>query len=260
MKEITLKGLLFDMDGTLVDSTPAVEATMGEWCQTQGIDVEYFLSHSHGVRTQDNLRRFQKVPIPGDQMTDEQVDEAVKQLEYTIAETGRKLSEAGGRGITRLPGVTALLDKLREGNARWGICTSATTIYATSALTTSEIGSKPPQLPFLITANHVMHGKPHPEPYLKGMEELRKFGGAEFSSQDILVFEDAPSGLRSGLAAGCKTLAVCTGQPREKIRAVEATIKTVDLTRVEVVHASPDSITLRIRTLEEEEAEEGIRN
>ncbi|GAA5992386.1 hypothetical protein JCM5350_005716 [Sporobolomyces pararoseus] len=261
MKEITVKGLLFDMDGTLVDSTPAVEATMAEWCKTQGIDVEYFLSHSHGVRTQDNLRRFQRVPVPGDELTEEQLDEAVKLMEYTIAENGRKLSEAGGRGITRLPGVTALLDKLREGNARWGICTSATTIYASSALTTSSIGSEPPQLPFLITANHVTHGKPHPEPYLKGMEALRKLGtGGDFAPEDILVFEDAPSGLKAGLAAGCKTLAVCTGQPREKIRAIEATIKTVDLTRVEVVHASPDSITLRIRTLEEEEAEEGIRN
>ncbi|GAA5929296.1 uncharacterized protein JCM15063_004113 [Sporobolomyces koalae] len=258
MREITVKGLLFDMDGTLVDSTPAVEATMSDWCKAQGIDVEYFLSHSHGVRTQDNLRRFQKVPVPGDQLTDAQLDEAVKLMEYTIADNGRKLSEAGGRGITRLPGVTRLLNKLREGNARWGICTSATAIYASSALTTSEIGSQPPNLPFLITANDVTHGKPHPEPYLKGMDALRQLSGAEFTPDEILVFEDAPSGLKSGLAAGCKTLAVCTGQPREKIRAIEATVKTVDLTRVEVVSASPDSITLRIRTLEEEEAEDGV--
>ncbi|GAA5853838.1 hypothetical protein JCM3766R1_005377, partial [Sporobolomyces carnicolor] len=136
-----------------------------------------------------------------------------------------------------------------------------TSIYASSALKTSEIGSEPPRLPFLITANDVTHGKPHPEPYLKGMDALRALGtGAEFTPDEILVFEDAPSGLKAGLAAGCKTLAVCTGQPREKIRAIEATIKTVDLTRVEVVHASPDSITLRIRTLEEEEAEDGVRN
>ncbi|GAA5836563.1 hypothetical protein JCM3766R1_001634, partial [Sporobolomyces carnicolor] len=124
MKEITVKGLLFDMDGTLVDSTPAVEATMSDWCKAQGIDVEYFLSHSHGVRTQDNLRRFQKVPVPGSELTDAQLDDAVKLMEYTIADNGRKLSEAGGRGITRLPGVSVLLDKLRQGNARWGICTS----------------------------------------------------------------------------------------------------------------------------------------
>jgi len=63
------------------------------------------------------------------------------------------------------------------------------------------------------------------------MDELRKLGGADFTPDEILVFEDAPSGLKAGLAAGCKTLAVCTGQPRERIRQVEATIKTVDLTR-----------------------------
>lgn len=119
---------------------------MSDWCAHQGIDKDYFLSHSHGqvhpflsfntdaetplshtlyrVRTQDNLRRFQKLPIPGSDMTDEELDDAVKLMEFTIAENGRKLKEQGGRGIERLPGVTELLDKLREGNARWGICTS----------------------------------------------------------------------------------------------------------------------------------------
>ncbi|GAA6060611.1 hypothetical protein JCM10212_004590 [Sporobolomyces blumeae] len=257
MKEITVKGLLFDMDGTLVDSTPAVEKTMGDWCRAQGVDPDYFLHHSHGVRTRDNLKRFQRVPVPGDQLSDDDLDAAVKHLEFLIADNGRIMHEQGGRGITRLPGVVDLLEKLRAANARWGICTSATQIYAASALKTSEIGATPPDLPFLVTANDVTHGKPHPEPYLKGLEALRALGtGGAFEPDDILVVEDAPSGLKAGLAAGCKTLAVCTGQPRERIRAEEATIKTVDLTRVEVVSASPDSVTLRIKTLEEEEAEQ----
>ncbi|GAA5868154.1 hypothetical protein JCM1840_006159 [Sporobolomyces johnsonii] len=256
MLEITVKGLLFDMDGTLVDSSPAVEKTMGEWCKEQNIEPSEFFQHSHGVRTQDNIKRFQTVPVPGTSLTEEELLESVNKLEWLIAENGRLMHEAGGRGITALPGVHDFLQKLRDGGARWGICTSATRIYANSALTTSEIGSTPPALPFLITADDVTHGKPNPEPYLKGMEALRKMPGADFEPSDILVFEDAPSGLTAGLVAGCKTLAVCTGQPRERIRAVEATVKTVDLTRLEVVSCSADSVTLRIRTLEEEEAEE----
>ncbi|GAA5897749.1 hypothetical protein JCM6882_000085 [Rhodosporidiobolus microsporus] len=254
--ELTFKGLLFDMDGTLVDSTPAVEKTMGDWCAEQGIEPSEFFQHSHGVRTQDNIKRFQKVPVPGTDLTEEQITESVNKLEWLIAENGRLLHEAGGKGIERLPGAKELLDALRKGNARWGICTSATRTYASSALKTGEIGSTPPQLPFLITADDVKNGKPNPDPYLKGMDEIRKLApGADFEPSEILVFEDAPSGVASGNAAGCKTLAVCTGQPIARVRTFDATVKTVDLTRVEVVHASPESVTLRIKTLEEDDAD-----
>ncbi|GAA5899053.1 hypothetical protein JCM8208_002987 [Rhodotorula glutinis] len=253
--EITVKGLLFDMDGTLVDSTPAVEKALGDWCQRQGMQPSEFFQHSHGVRTQDNIRRFQTVPVPGHTLNEAELAEAVRQLELEIADTGRRLHEAGGQGIERLPGVTKLLDALRAGGARWGICTSATRLYADAALKTSEIGSTPPNLPFLITGDVCEHGKPHPEPYLRGMDELRKLGGPSFafSPSDILVVEDAPSGLKSGLDAGCKTLGVSTGQPMARFRTFDATVKTVDLTRVEVVSASPESVTLRIKTLDEEE-------
>ncbi|GAA5851738.1 hypothetical protein JCM8547_001191 [Rhodosporidiobolus lusitaniae] len=252
--EITVKGLLFDMDGTLVDSTPAVEKTMGDWCHEQGIEPSEFFQHSHGVRTQDNIKRFQTKPVPGTSLSEEELTESVNKLEFLIAENGRKLHEAGGKGIERLPGVSELLTALRDGKARWGICTSATRIYANSALKTGEIGSEPPLLPFLITANDVVNGKPNPDPYLKGMDELRKIApGDDFKPENILVVEDAPSGLKAGCAAGCKTLAVATGQPIERVRTFEATVKAFDLTRVEVLSASPESVTLRIHTLEEDD-------
>jgi len=78
------------------------------------------------VRTQDNIKRFQTVPVPGHTLNETELAEAVRQLELEIADTGRRLHEAGGQGIERLPGVTELLDALRKGGARWGICTSGT--------------------------------------------------------------------------------------------------------------------------------------
>ncbi|ORY87426.1 HAD-like domain-containing protein [Leucosporidium creatinivorum] len=254
--EFTVDAILSDMDGTLVDSTPAVEGALSKWARLQGVEPEFFFSHSHGVRTRDNIKRFQTVPVPGSSLTEEELDDAAREIEYAIAEEGRLLSEAGGRGITRLPGVDKFLGALQLGGARWGIVTSATIIYASSALTTSGVGKEPPAVPFLVTADLVKHGKPHPEPYLAGLEQLKKLGGAPIDPKRVLVLEDAPSGLASGLAAGCQTLAVCTGQTRERIRATPATYRTVDFNRVEVVSASPEGITLRIKTLEEEDAEE----
>lgn len=67
----------------------------------------------------------------------------------------------------------------------------------------------------------------------RSLAEIRKLSGAAFEPSEILVVEDAPSGLKSGLAAGCKTLGVATGQPLERFRTFEATVKTMDLTRCE---------------------------
>ena len=71
--------------------------------------------------------------------------------------------------------------------------------------------------------------------------ELRKLGGPSFafSPSDILVVEDAPSGLKSGLDAGCKTLGVSTGQPMARFRTFDATVKTVDLTRCVLLAHAP---------------------
>ncbi|SGY13592.1 BQ5605_C010g05903 [Microbotryum silenes-dioicae] len=258
MVEITVSGILSDMDGTLVDSTAAVELTMTEWARANGHEPAYFLSHSHGVRTRDNIKRWQTVPKPGSEMSEDELDQKVFRIEGLIASNGRMLAERGERGIYELPGVHRLIKDLVKGGARWGIVTSATIVYASSALQTGKINADAPNLPFIVTADNVTNGKPHPEPYLKGIKELEKLSGAPFDPKTVLVLEDAPSGLASGLAAGCQTLAVCTGQTRERIRATEATYRTVDLERVEIVKCSPESITLRIRTLEEEEAEEGV--
>lgn len=218
-----------------------------------------------GIRTRDNIRMHQKIP-PGASLTEQELVDTVNALEGKIAENGRIAVAAGGRGIELLPGVAPLLQKLRDGNARFGIVTSgrsrmtpwsdadwslATRLYATSALTTA--GICPPALPFTITSELCTHGKPHPEPYLTGLEALAELPGPAFVPSDVLVFEDAPSGLASGLAAGCKTLAVCTGQPRARIRATAATHRVVDLSRLEVVRVAEGLITLRFTTLEEEE-------
>lgn len=199
----------------------------------------------------DNIKRFQ---IGGSELSEEALITRVNEIETSIAENGRKIKAEGGRGIAILPGVEKLLTALRKGGARWGIVTSATFGYASSA--TQTAGIVPPPPPFLIAAENCTEGKPFPEPYFKGIEALRKLGGPEFLASDVLVLEDAPSGLASGLAAGCRTLAVCTGQSREIIRKVEATYKVSTLEQVEVLSVENGVITLKITTLEEEEADD----
>lgn len=232
-------------------SAPAVEKTMTDFCLTNEIDPVYFFSHSHGVRTRDNIKRFMK---GGADLSEEELIKQVNILETSIAENGRLLASQGKRGISQLPGVHSLLKKLKEGGARYGIVTSATLAYASAALNAS--GIERDSLPFLITSETCTMGKPHPEPYLRGITALQSLPGPPILASDVLVLEDAPAGIQSGLAAGCRTLAVCTGQSRETIRAIEATYKVVDLERVEVLEIKDGLITLRLTTLEEEEEAE----
>jgi len=217
------------------------------------VDPDEFFKVSHGVRTRDNVRRFQTVPVAVQDLSEEELTATVDRLELEIANTAFELAAAGGRGITLLPGVGKLLGDLRGGGARWGLVTSATRAYADIAL--QAAGIVPPPLPFRITGNDCLHGKPHPEPFLHGLEALRKLPGTPIEdAHDVLVFEDAPSGLRAGLAAGCQTLAVCTSHTREIIEAEPATHKVLDLDRVEVVRCDGESITLRLKPLDQEAA------
>jgi sugar-phosphatase len=70
---------------------------------------------------------------------------------------------------------------------------------------------QPPSV--LVTADDVVHGKPHPEPFL---EAARRLG---VDPRRCLVIEDAPKGLEAAKAAGCFTLAVVTTTPREELSA-----------------------------------------
>jgi len=64
----------------------------------------------------------------------------------------------------------------------------------------------------MITSNDITHGKPHPEPYLKGASVLG------FLPADCVVVEDAPAGVRAGKAAGCRVIAFTTTVAESAVR------------------------------------------
>ncbi|RSH92064.1 hypothetical protein EHS25_009435 [Saitozyma podzolica] len=209
---------LFDMDGTLLDSTPAVLATWEYFAREYSLDLTEVLKTSHGVRTIDNMRRWCGLEDP------EQLQAATNLFESMIVAEAQRLQSEGQTGLEILPGVQVLLDELQSSaKPLWAVVTSATTVYASAALPTAGI----PQPPKLITADHVTKGKPHPEPYLTGAKQL----GVE--AHDCIVVEDAPSGVKSGVAAGSKVLAVCTSHEREQLQGIGATWIVNDLSKVQ---------------------------
>jgi sugar-phosphatase len=172
--------LLFDMDGTLVDSTASVERAWTRFAGRHGLEAAAILAVAHGRPTIEIVAEFAP---PG-------VD--------AVAETDRIEAEEIDRtdGISEIPGAAALLKSLDP--ARWAVVTSAT-----RALTLRRLAAVGVPLPkVLVAADDVTSGKPHPQPYLMAAKALG------FDAAEAVVFEDAPAGLVSAKAAGAAPVVV----------------------------------------------------
>jgi sugar-phosphatase len=181
MVEVTCSGLLFDLDGVLVDSTPAVERVWSGWAIANGFDPAETVRRAHGRPSIETLRELLPNGDP------EAENRKVEQGEIEDTE-----------GVVPLPGARELLGSLPEN--RWAIVTSCTRALAETRLRAA--GLPIPQR--LLTSNDITNGKPDPEPYRKGANLLG------LPASKCLVFEDAPAGVRSGKAAGALVIALRT--------------------------------------------------
>lgn len=181
MVEVTCSGLLFDLDGVLVDSTPAVARVWTKWALSHGFDPEETVRLAHGRPSVATIRDL--LPNADFVMENEVV------LRGEIEDTD---------GVVPLPGARELLDSLPAD--RWAIVTSCSRPLAEVRLRAA--GLPVPQR--LLTSDDVVNGKPDPEPYRKGAALLG------VPAQKCLVFEDAPAGVRAGKAAGTLVVAFRT--------------------------------------------------
>ncbi|KAJ3972560.1 HAD-like domain-containing protein [Lentinula raphanica] len=199
--------VLFDMDGTLVDSTAGV---VGAWelfkQKYPEINVEDVLSSAHGVRTVDNLRKYCGIQDP------EKLQSEALRFEMAIV---TESTTKGRPGIVKLPGVEDAMQEICSGarypKPSWAICTSATHEYALAAL--ANAGIDVPDA--FVTAEDVKFGKPAPDPYLLGASKCN------VKPENCVVFEDAPAGIQSGKSAGCKTIGLLTTHSKTQMEAVK---------------------------------------
>ena len=177
---LTVRAVLFDMDGTLVDSTAVVEQVWLEFAERYGLDYTEILRTSHGVQAGDTVRRY--APADAD----------VVALTAELGEMERNRTD----GIIALPGAEALLEALPDEAI--ALVTSADRILADIRMQAAGLAMPSTA----VTAEAVTRGKPHPQGYLKAAALL----GAE--PADVVVFEDAPAGIAAARAAGMRTVVV----------------------------------------------------
>jgi sugar-phosphatase len=189
MTRISCAALLFDMDGVLVDSTPAVARVWTRWALRHGFDPAEVVHRAHGRPSITTIREY----LPNTDPLAE--NKEIERGEITDLD-----------GIVPLPGALELLSALPRG--RWTIVTSCTRRLAEVRLQTSGL----PLPEVFVTSSDIPNGKPAPDPYLKGAEVLG------FAARDCVVVEDAPAGVRSGKAAGARVIGLCTTMPSREIR------------------------------------------
>jgi sugar-phosphatase len=181
MTQISCSALLFDLDGVLINSTPAVARVWHRWAVERGFNPEEVVPRAHGRPSLTTVREY----LPN-------ADHAAENREVER----REMEDL--EGVVPLPGALDLLRSIPED--RWTIVTSCTRRLA-------EVRIKAAGLPLpkkLISSNDITHGKPHPEPFLKGASVLG------YPATNCVVFEDVPAGVKAAKAAGAKVVAFTT--------------------------------------------------
>jgi sugar-phosphatase len=181
MSQIRCAALLFDLDGVLINSTPAVARVWHRWAIEHGFNPEEVVARAHGRPSLTTVREY----LPGADYEAENREVERREIEDLD-------------GVVPLPGAFALLARLPLD--RWTIVTSSTRPLA-------EVRLRAAGLPLpkkFITSSDITRGKPDPEPYLKGASVLG------FPPADCVVLEDVPAGVRAGKDAGAKVIAFKT--------------------------------------------------
>ncbi len=189
------RALLFDMDGTLIESTARIDRLWQWWAAKHGIPMEKLNGLTHGRRAVETLR----LVAPHLELGPE--------IEALEAE---EISDM--RGVRPYPGASELLARL--DGASWAIVTSGSRRVAEARIAYAGL----PQPPALITADEVQQGKPAPDGYLLAAAKLG------ISRDQCVVIEDSPVGVESGKAAGMRLVAIAATHSAESLAGADAIV------------------------------------
>src|SRR5580704_6486477 len=195
--------VLFDLDGVLVDSTRSVERQWRIWARERGIDEEKVAAVAHGVRAVEVIRKIAP-----------QLDAAAEVRKLESREAADHVS------VAVMPGAAELVRAIPDG--RWCVVTSGTRHLARARLELAGI----PVPKVMVTADDVVDGKPHPEPYLKGAKLLG------VNPAESLVIEDAPAGIQSAHAGGMKVIALASTYPASALGEADAVVEKLEQIRI----------------------------
>jgi mannitol-1-/sugar-/sorbitol-6-phosphatase len=215
MQQLECTAILFDLDGVLIDSTECITRHWQEWAQQHDLDIAAIMEVAHGRRTIETMR-IVAPHLP--------LDEEVGRFEAAeVVDT---------QGIITIDGALALLNSIPNG--AWAIVTSGSRALATARLQSRGL----PVPPIMVTADDVVNGKPHPEPYMTAAQVLG------LSAGECIVVEDSPAGLAAAAAASMRSIGVASTHAYDEL--AEATVIARRLRDIQVAKGTGSPLAVCI--------------
>ncbi len=193
-----MQAVLFDLDGVIIDSHDQHEAAWEQLAETHGKTLPpNFFKESFGMRNQTIFATL--LPWSDDETVITELSEEKEAFYRTIL---------ADNGLTPLPGAADLLTQLAEADIPAVLATTTPRSNVSAVMDATGLGHL---FHDVICGCDVANGKPDPEVFLKAA------AAANADPIKCVVIEDAQVGIRAGLAAGCKVLALTTTHPKEAI-------------------------------------------
>jgi HAD superfamily hydrolase (TIGR01509 family) len=184
-----IRSVVFDLDGLLIDTEPIFEEA-----------ARLLLSRRNKPLISEVMRAMMGAParevLP---MFRErhQLSESLEELAVEYRECF--FATLGEQPVKLMPGALTLLDRLERKGTPRAIATSSTAAYVERIMAPHRLLHR---FAFILSADDVAQGKPHPEIYLKTAERLG------YAPGEMLVLEDSVNGLRAAKAAGARCIVV----------------------------------------------------
>ncbi len=200
--------LLFDLDGTMLDSDPLHEALFREIWAERGLAWEdgFYHRHVHGRLNVDVFADF---------LPDEPDPQALSTRKEAL------FRERLPRPYPATPGAAALLARARtEG---WGLAVVTNAMRPNAEAMLEAVGLRH-HFEVLVIGEECPRGKPHPDPYREAMRQLG------VTPDRAIAFEDSPSGARSARSAGARVVGIRSSLDDRALRQAGAHLTIRDFT------------------------------
>lgn len=185
-----MKAVIFDMDGTMIDNMMVHHRAWQQTLEKYGLPMSLEQVHKeiHGVNTEILERLF------ADKYTSEERAQIAAEKEETYQNNFRD-------SLALIPGLPTFMDALDQAGVPMAVASAAPVENVNFVLDTLDIRDR---FQSILHSGDVVLGKPNPEIYLKSADILNT------TPEECIVFEDSPTGVRAGSAAGAKLVVVTT--------------------------------------------------